>query len=152
MELHEAHRARLVRIDRIKKDRDAVRAYEQWKGINPEPYWPQTWVWDLIDFRPKRPTPPRLQQIIAATADYYNLSEAELLSSRRTHHVVIPRQVAMYVAKILTRKSLPEIGRGFDRDHTTVLHSVRKMEVQSRTQTHIATAVSVIKRRLGFDG
>ena len=62
-------------------------------------------------------------------ARQYNVSRSDLLSSRRTANVVRPRQVAMYLAKTLTLRSLPEIGRRFGgRDHTTVLHAVRKIE------------------------
>lgn len=68
-------------------------------------------------------------KIQMATARYYNVSRADILSHRRTNNVVKPRQIAMYLCKILTMKSLPEIGRMFgDRDHTTVLHAVRKIE------------------------
>lgn len=68
-------------------------------------------------------------KIQMATARYYNVSRADILSHRRTNNVVKPRQIAMYLCKILTMKSLPEIGRMFDdRDHTTILHAVRKIE------------------------
>lgn len=68
-------------------------------------------------------------KIQMATARYYNVTRADMLSHRRTNTVVKPRQIAMYLCKILTMKSLPEIGRMFgDRDHTTVLHAVRKIE------------------------
>lgn len=68
-------------------------------------------------------------KIQMATARYYGVTRADILSHRRTSKVVKPRQIAMYLCKILTMKSLPEIGRMFgDRDHTTVLHAVRKIE------------------------
>ena len=54
---------------------------------------------------------------------------ADFLSSRRSRHIARPRQVAMYLAKKLTTKSLPEIGRKFTgRDHTTVIHAIKKIE------------------------
>lgn len=78
-------------------------------------------------------TPPpniKLETIIQATARHYpEVSRAEILSDERTRRIVRPRQVAMYLAKMLTTRGLPEIGRRFGgRDHTTVLHSVRKIE------------------------
>ena len=82
---------------------------------------------DLI--RPAEPKRVRIEDIQRIVARQYNVSRADLLSSRRTANVVRPRQVAMYLAKILTLRSLPEIGRRFGgRDHTTVLHAVRKIE------------------------
>ncbi len=81
---------------------------------------------DLI--RPAEPKRVRIEDIQRVVARQYNVSRADLLSSRRTANVVRPRQVAMYLAKVLTLRSLPEIGRRFGgRDHTTVLHAVRKI-------------------------
>ena len=86
---------------------------------------------DLI--RPVEPKRVRIEDIQRVVARQYNVSRADLLSSRRTANVVRPRQVAMYLAKILTLRSLPEIGRRFGgRDHTTVLHAVRKIENAGR--------------------
>jgi chromosomal replication initiator protein len=71
------------------------------------------------------------------------------LSSRRTANVVRPRQIAMYLAKTLTLRSLPEIGRRFGgRDHTTVLHAVRKIETLVGKDTTTADEVELLKRLL----
>ena len=71
------------------------------------------------------------------------------LSSRRTANVVRPRQVAMYLAKILTLRSLPEIGRRFGgRDHTTVLHAVRKIETLAGNDSALAEEIEALKRQL----
>ena len=77
------------------------------------------------------------------------MSRADLLSSRRTANVVRPRQVAMYLAKTLTLRSLPEIGRRFGgRDHTTVLHAVRKIENLVNTDNALAEEIELLKRQL----
>src|SRR5579863_7845351 len=82
---------------------------------------------DLI--RPAELKRVRIEDIQRVVARQYNVSRADLLSSRRTANVVRPRHVAMYLAKVLTLRSLPEIGRRFGgRDHTTVLHAVRKID------------------------
>ncbi len=82
-------------------------------------------------------------------ARQYNVSRADLLSSRRTANVVRPRQVAMYLAKTLTLRSLPEIGRRFGgRDHTTVLHAVRKIEGLVGNDAMLADEIEVLKRQL----
>ncbi len=84
-------------------------------------------VLDLI--RPQDPKRVRIEDIQRIVARQYNVSRMDILSERRTAGVMRPRQVAMYLAKTLTQRSLPEIGRHFgDRDHTTVLYAVRKIE------------------------
>jgi chromosomal replication initiator protein len=102
---------------------------------------------DLI--RPVEPKRVRIEDIQRVVARQYNVSRADLLSSRRTANVVRPRQVAMYLAKILTLRSLPEIGRRFGgRDHTTVLHAVRKIENLAGTDTALAEEIETLKRQL----
>lgn len=76
----------------------------------------------------RRETKLRVEDVQQVVATHYRVSREDLLSSKRTHDVVGPRQVAMYLAKMLTLRSLPEIGRRFGgRDHTTVLHAVNKI-------------------------
>jgi len=102
---------------------------------------------DLI--RPAEPKRVRIEDIQRVVARQYNVSRADLLSSRRTANVVRPRQMAMYLAKILTLRSLPEIGRRFGgRDHTTVLHAVRKIESLAGTDGAIAEEIESLKRQL----
>jgi chromosomal replication initiator protein len=91
----------------------------------------------------------RIEDIQRVVARQYNVSRADLLSSRRTANVVRPRQVAMYLAKILTLRSLPEIGRRFGgRDHTTVLHAVRKIEALAANDSALADEIEALKRQL----
>jgi chromosomal replication initiator protein len=102
---------------------------------------------DLI--RPAEPKRVRIEDIQRVVARQYNVSRADLLSSRRTANVVRPRQVAMYLAKILTLRSLPEIGRRFGgRDHTTVLHAVRKIETLAGNDSAFADEIETLKRLL----
>jgi chromosomal replication initiator protein len=102
---------------------------------------------DLI--RPAEPKRVRIEDIQRVVARQYNVSRADLLSSRRTANVVRPRQVAMYLAKILTLRSLPEIGRRFGgRDHTTVLHAVRKIEALAGNDSAFAEEIEALKRQL----
>ena len=70
-----------------------------------------------------------IEDIQRRVADYYQIKFADLLSARRAREVARPRQVAMYLAKRLTPRSLPEIGRRFGgRDHTTVMHAVKRID------------------------
>lgn len=104
-------------------------------------------VRDLI--RPQEPKRVKIEDIQRVVARQYNVSRSDLLSSRRTANVVRPRQIAMYLAKTLTLRSLPEIGRRFGgRDHTTVLHAVRKIENLVGNDTVLAEEIEVLKRML----
>jgi chromosomal replication initiator protein len=104
-------------------------------------------VRDLV--RPQEPKRVKIEDIQRTVARQYNVSRADLLSSRRTANVVRPRQIAMYLAKTLTLRSLPEIGRRFGgRDHTTVLHAVRKIETLAVNDTALAEEIEVLKRLL----
>ena len=104
-------------------------------------------VRDLI--RPQEPKRVKIEEIQRVVSRQYNVSRGDLLSSRRTANVVRPRQIAMYLAKTLTLRSLPEIGRRFGgRDHTTVLHAVRKIEGLVGTDTALADEIELLKRQL----
>jgi chromosomal replication initiator protein len=104
-------------------------------------------VRDLV--RPQDPKRVKIEDIQRMVARQYNVSRADLLSSRRTANVVRPRQIAMYLAKALTLRSLPEIGRRFGgRDHTTVLHAVRKIETLASSDTALAEEIELLKRLL----
>ncbi|MBB1090418.1 chromosomal replication initiator protein DnaA [Rhodopseudomonas palustris] len=104
-------------------------------------------VRDLI--RPQEPKRIKIEDIQRVVARQYNVSRSDLLSSRRTANVVRPRQVAMYLAKTLTLRSLPEIGRRFGgRDHTTVLHAVRKIEGLVSKDVTLSDEVESLKRQL----
>ena len=104
-------------------------------------------VRDLV--RPQEPKRVKIEDIQRVVARQYNVSRSDLLSSRRTANVVRPRQVAMYLAKTLTLRSLPEIGRRFGgRDHTTVLHAVRKIESLVSKDLTLSDEVELLKRQL----
>ncbi len=80
-----------------------------------------------------------ISRILAAVAAHYDVEVAEILAHRRTAHLVIPRQVAVYLAKALTGRSLPDIGRRFGgRDHTTILHGVRKIAALMQRDADLA--------------
>ena len=90
-----------------------------------------------------------IDEIIRKVADHYNLRLTDMLSPRRARAVARPRQVAMFLSKMLTSKSLPEIGRRFGgRDHTTVIHAVRKIEELKAVDNQIAEDVELLRRML----
>ncbi len=90
-----------------------------------------------------------VEEIIRKVADHYNVRMADLLGPRRARAVSRPRQVAMFLSKNLTTKSLPEIGRRFGgRDHTTVIHAVRKIEELRTIDSQISEEVELLRRML----
>jgi chromosomal replication initiator protein len=98
-------------------------------------------------YRSGEPKRVRIEDIQRIVARHYNVSKTELLSNRRTRTIVKPRQVAMYLSKVMTPRSLPEIGRRFGgRDHTTVLHAVRKIEDLSGTDNTLAQELELLRR------
>ena len=90
-----------------------------------------------------------IDEIIRKVSDHYNLRMSDMISARRSRIVARPRQVAMFLAKTLTSKSLPEIGRRFGgRDHTTVIHAVKKIEDLKHKDLQIAEEVEILRRML----
>ncbi len=94
-----------------------------------------------------------IEEIKRRVADYYSLRMNDLISPRRARAVARPRQVAMFLCKTLTSKSLPEIGRGFGgRDHTTVIHAVRKIEELRVSDNQIDEDIENLRRILEGGG
>jgi chromosomal replication initiator protein len=90
-----------------------------------------------------------IDEIQKAVSAHFDLKPIDLLSARRAVAVARPRQIAMYLAKRLTTRSLPEIGRKFgNRDHSTVIHAVRRIEELRGTDRDIDTAVASLMRQL----
>jgi chromosomal replication initiator protein len=101
---------------------------------------------DLLRSRERRVTIDEIQRRVA---EHFNVRFAEMTSSRRARIVARPRQVAMYLSKQLTSRSLPEIGRKFGgRDHTTVMHAVRRIEELKETDPVLAEDVELLRRML----
>ncbi|QPC43387.1 chromosomal replication initiator protein DnaA [Kaustia mangrovi] len=91
----------------------------------------------------------KIDDIMRVVGRHYNVAKADLLSPRRARSIVRPRQVGMYLAKRLTARSLPEIGRRFGgRDHSTVLHAVRKVEDLMQKDDQLQREVGLLIRLL----
>ena len=90
-----------------------------------------------------------IENIQRTVADYYKIKVADMYSKKRPASIARPRQIAMYLAKELTQKSLPEIGELFGgRDHTTVLHAVRKMTAERQLLTELNQQLHVLEQTL----
>jgi len=101
---------------------------------------------DLLSVNETNITIDNIQTLVCK---YFKISKNEMLSSRRSRYLVRPRQVAIYLSKTLTTKSLPEIGREFsNRDHTTVIHSVKTIEKLKSDNNEISTGISYLKNQI----
>lgn len=90
-----------------------------------------------------------VEEIQRRVSDYYNIRLSDMIGPKRLRSFARPRQVAMYLAKQLTSRSLPEIGRRFGgRDHTTVMHGVRRIEELKQTDGQMAEDVEMLRRTL----
>ena len=101
---------------------------------------------DLLRANDRRVT---IEEIQKAVVEHYGIRMADMTSARRSRAVARPRQVAMFLAKQLTPRSLPEIGKKFGgRDHTTVMHAVRQIERLSAEDRSIADDLDALRRKL----
>ena len=101
---------------------------------------------DLLRANDRRVT---IEEIQKRVASHFNIRTSDMHSARRARSVARPRQVAMYLAKQLTARSLPEIGRKFGgRDHTTVMHAVKKVDELREHDPSFAEDVDLLRRML----
>ena len=101
---------------------------------------------DLLSIQNRQISVENIQKTVA---DYYKIKVADMYSKKRPASIARPRQIAMYLAKELTQKSLPEIGELFGgRDHTTVLHAVRKISAERQTVTELNQQLHVLEQTL----
>ena len=101
---------------------------------------------DLLSVQNRQISVENIQKTVA---DFYNIKVADMYSKKRPANIARPRQIAMYIAKELTQKSLPEIGELFGgRDHTTVLHAVRKIADERSRDSQLNHELHVLEQSL----
>ena len=104
---------------------------------------------DLLNINENKVTIDNIQTIVCK---YFKISKNEMLSSRRSRYLVRPRQTAIYLAKMLTSKSLPEIGRCFsNRDHTTVIHSVKTIDKLRKEDNELNLKIDTLKSKILYN-
>ena len=104
---------------------------------------------DLLNLSENKVTIDLIQSIVCK---FFKISKTEMLSSRRSRYLVRPRQTAIYLAKILTSKSLPEIGREFSgRDHTTIIHSVKTIEKLTQNDQELSQNIENLKNKILYN-
>jgi chromosomal replication initiator protein len=104
---------------------------------------------DLLNIAENKVTIDLIQTIVCK---FFKISKNEMLSSRRSRYLVRPRQTAIYLTKILTSKSLPEIGREFsNRDHTTIIHSVKTIEKIKEKDPEMVDNINKLKNQILYN-
>jgi chromosomal replication initiator protein len=104
---------------------------------------------DLLNLAENKVTIDLIQSIVCK---FFKISKNEMLSSRRSRYLVRPRQTAIYLTKILTSKSLPEIGREFsNRDHTTIIHSVKTIERLKENDLEMTNNINNLKNQILYN-
>lgn len=104
---------------------------------------------DLLNLGENKVTIDLIQTLVCK---YFKISKNEMLSSRRSRYLVRPRQIAIYLTKILTSKSLPEIGREFsNRDHTTIIHSVKTIEKLKERNLDMVDSINNLKNQILYN-
>jgi hypothetical protein len=143
-ELQSAHRQRLARLGALPPPR-RVALPPPPPVEEPEEPEPQVSCGVLDELRIRRPF---IRTIIGTVAAHHGLSMIEICSDRRSPVVARPRQIAMYLAKVMTIESMPKIGRVFGRDHTTVLHGVRRIKALYDADPDFAAEVETIRSKV----
>ena len=104
---------------------------------------------DLLNLSENKVTIDLIQTVVCK---FFKISKNEMLSSRRSRYLVRPRQTAIYLTKILTSKSLPEIGREFsNRDHTTIIHSVKTIEKIKEKDPEMLENINILKNQILYN-
>ncbi len=104
---------------------------------------------DLLNYSENKVTVDLIQSLVCK---YFKISKTEMLSSRRSRYLVRPRQTAIYLTKLLTSKSLPEIGRDFsNRDHTTVIHSIKTIETLKKNDNDLCNSIDTLKNQILYN-
>jgi hypothetical protein len=156
---HKARRARLSAAGAREKDR--LRSIQEWnKKAEQEKIAAIRSEWAKVNEEralamrairtsnqmPAATTYPSIRKTIIAVAQAYRVPPIDMMSARRTMDVVMPRQVAMYLAKTTTLRSLPDIGRQFGgKDHTTILHAVRKIAARMAVDDAFRAKVEALR-------
>ena len=157
-----AHNARKTKIAlRAKNIRATVAKIAEPEIVEPQPSSFSLWVarqerfnplpkkrWFSVEceISPDDPVKPTIEKIQRVTANYYGLIRDDLICACRTKNLVIPRHVAMYLCRLLTLKSFPEIGRRFgNRDHTVPIYACNKIDGLIKTDPAVASDIEAIK-------
>jgi chromosomal replication initiator protein len=126
-----------------------VVSYSRIYNKNPNLPEVKTILKDLLNLSENTVTIDLIQSLVCK---FFKISKNEMLSARRSRYLVRPRQTAIYLTKILTSKSLPEIGREFsNRDHTTIIHSVKTIERLKKNDLELSNNIDTLKNKILYN-
>lgn len=151
-------RARLMRLGAVPTNNIVSRLTEaQIVPLKPERkfvippvefFYQSFWCWDLVMSINR--TMPTVKNIQAIVANHFDISINDLVSQRRTKDLILPRHVALYLAKELTEFSYPVIGRYFGgRDHSTIIHAVQKIAARMESEPNLKRTVDSLRGLFG---
>lgn len=149
--LHQARKARLKRIAAraIAQSPESASTPTALRGSGSEPDrdYEHAWALEILGVGDRWQHRPRVKDIQCAVARHFGVRCEDIVSTDRAH-VALPRHVAMYLARALTPKSFPEIGRCFARNHSTVLQAVRRIEGLLAHDAELAASIDRIRDML----
>lgn len=146
---HDAHRARLAKIEIIAANRPGR---SKLKATRPEdPEYEAAWSLAIMGGDEYFGTVPKVLDIQRAVCRHYGVTLTNLLSESKSGPLVKVRQIAMYLSKRLTTRSLSAISRDFKRDHTTAIHAVNKITKAIQTDLRLSEEVQLLIRKLGCE-
>jgi hypothetical protein len=111
-------------------------------------FYQNFWCWDLVTATNR--IMPTIQNIQNVVANNFDITVMDMVSARRTKHLILPRHIALYLAKTLTKFSYPVIGRYFGgRDHSTIIHAVEKIEARMESEQDLKRTIDGLRGLFG---
>jgi chromosomal replication initiator protein len=111
-------------------------------------FYPNFWCWDLVTSTNR--IIPSIQNIQNVVANEFNISVRDMVSQHRTKNLILPRHIALYLAKELTEFSYPVIGRFFGgRDHSTIIHAIQKIEARLLSEPDLVRTIDRLRSLFG---
>jgi len=153
-QMHAERRARLARLGAIPTNSVVSKLTEaQIVPIRPERkliippvefFYQNFWCWDLVTATNRiLPTVKNIQNVVA---NHFDISVMDMVSARRTKNLILPRHVALYLAKEMTELSYPVIGRYFGgRDHSTIIHAVEKITARMESEPELKRTIDGLR-------
>ena len=90
-----------------------------------------------------------IQKIQSIVADYYKITVEDIKSKKRTNNIAFPRQIAMYLSRLMTDESFPRIGIEFGgKDHSTIIHACEKIDKQMKTDKNLSDVINTLKEKI----
>lgn len=133
----------------IRELEGALTKVQAYSNLSKEPITPHLASQALRGLQRTTKTTVTIKAIQKNVADFYNITQSDIIGKKRVKQIVVPRQIAMYLSRELTDYSLPKIGKEFGgKDHTTVLHAIDKIEEELQTDTNLQEQLNTLKAKL----